>query len=484
MAIPVRLKVFKGDVLVTSRDFERDIIKIGRLASSHLCLEDEKVSRIHSVIEVGADGSLSITDMGSIGGTHVNGKRVSKGRLTFGDEVLVGGTTLRLERPTEVAAPTPAASSEVPSSAPQAQAAPVPMVAPVEMMPRVRRVPSHKARGPLGVSLRFLWGEQNVGEFFVAPGARKGFSVGTAEGVDFVMGDARLGASRFEVLRTDGQGFTAGFTSRMKGGLTRKGETLDLQAVIESGLASHEGEAYALSLETEDFLWVDLGGVTLEVCFQPVPRRAAAPLGDSLDFTVVNIFLVTFFLAAFFVISAVNQGADEVSYADELSSNTSRIARLIVKPPEVKQNRLLQQLDARRLEQEIERDSSRPRPRDNLVTDRAVAPRPEPRLPSKSQRGGASGARELVRVSSVAGVPPTSSRGRAANSRAPWAKSAAPGPAPTGALACWGYAVGPRGTQLARPSDSSGTEESGGAPVGRRTTATGRRSSAGSRVRA
>jgi pSer/pThr/pTyr-binding forkhead associated (FHA) protein len=74
MAIPVRLKVFKGDVLVTSRDFERDIIKIGRLASAHLCLEDEAVNRIHSVIEVGADGSLSITDMGSVGGTHVIGR--------------------------------------------------------------------------------------------------------------------------------------------------------------------------------------------------------------------------------------------------------------------------------------------------------------------------------------------------------------------------------------------------------------------------
>ena len=55
MAVPLTLKVFKGESLVTSKDFERDIIKIGRLSSAHLCLEDEKVSRIHSVIEVGAD---------------------------------------------------------------------------------------------------------------------------------------------------------------------------------------------------------------------------------------------------------------------------------------------------------------------------------------------------------------------------------------------------------------------------------------------
>jgi hypothetical protein len=54
------------------------------------------------------------------------------------------------------------------------------------------------------VSLCFLWGDQNVGEFFVAPGVRKRFSVGSSAGVDFVMGDARLGAPLFEVLRMEG----------------------------------------------------------------------------------------------------------------------------------------------------------------------------------------------------------------------------------------------------------------------------------------
>ena len=97
MAVPLTLKVFKGETLVTSKDFERDIIKIGRLSSAHLRLEDEKVSRVHSVIEAAADGTLSIIDMGSVEGTYVNGKRVNKGKVSFGDEIRVGGTTIRLE---------------------------------------------------------------------------------------------------------------------------------------------------------------------------------------------------------------------------------------------------------------------------------------------------------------------------------------------------------------------------------------------------
>jgi len=348
-------------------------------------------------------GSLSITDMGSAGGTHVNGKRVSKGRLSFGDDIKVGGTTLRLERVRGVAAlesePAPVAEAalapvEVPVPGVEV---PVPAAAPERpSTPRVRRAAPRKARGPLGVSLRFQWGDRNVGEFFVAPGARKGFSVGTAEGVDFVMGDARLGGPRFEVLRTDGQGFSVCFTGGMRGGLTRGGETRDLEAVLESGLASHEGESYALSLETEDFLWMDLGGVTLEVCFQPVPRRAAAPLTESLDFTVVNIFLVTFFLAAFFVISAAHHGADESAYADDLANDSSRIAKLIVKAPEAQQrNRLLRQLNDQRRE-EVARLPSRPREERSppvRTPPRAVAER----LPPKGQRGGAAEARTAVR---------------------------------------------------------------------------------------
>jgi pSer/pThr/pTyr-binding forkhead associated (FHA) protein len=97
VSVPLTLKVFKGDALVARRDYDRDIIKIGRLASAHLCLDDDKVSRIHSVIEVAPDGKLSIIDMGSVEGTWVNGKRVNKGSIAFGDEIRVGNTLIRVE---------------------------------------------------------------------------------------------------------------------------------------------------------------------------------------------------------------------------------------------------------------------------------------------------------------------------------------------------------------------------------------------------
>lgn len=399
MAVPLTLKVFKGDTLVASKDYERDIIKIGRLSSAHLCLEDDKVSRIHSVIEVAADGSMSIIDMGSVEGTYVNGKRVNKGQVSFGDEVRVGGTTIRLENPAAVAAvnlaaavaqadattdknPTvapgapaaaiaqavaapaapvvtaPVAAPPAPAAAMDASVAPTQKnaVAPAarapeapaeegEASPRVRTVRRTKSSGPQGVSLRLLWGDQRVGEFFVPPGAKKGFTVGSAKGVDFVMGDGKLGAPTFEVLRTDGQGFSVRFARKMKGELTRKGETLDLEAVMESGKASQDGDAYALTLEADDFFWVDLGGLTLEAQFQPVPKRVVVPVGENIDYTALNIFLVMFFIATAFVIHSMNRSGEGDEYADELAGNDARIAKLIIKPPETQKNKFLEKLN-------------------------------------------------------------------------------------------------------------------------------------------
>ena len=96
MPTPVTLNVYRGEELVRSERFTRDIIKIGRLASAHLCLEDERISRIHSVIEVAPDGHVSIIDMGSAEGTFVNGKRVSKRALQAGDEIKLGGLRIVL----------------------------------------------------------------------------------------------------------------------------------------------------------------------------------------------------------------------------------------------------------------------------------------------------------------------------------------------------------------------------------------------------
>lgn len=97
MGNQLSLKIFKGSEEIGTETFDREIIKIGRLASAHLKLDDPKVSRIHAVIEVSRGGQdVSIIDMGSAEGTFVNGEKVTKVKLKDGDEIRLGDTRLVL----------------------------------------------------------------------------------------------------------------------------------------------------------------------------------------------------------------------------------------------------------------------------------------------------------------------------------------------------------------------------------------------------
>ncbi|MBW2223735.1 MAG: FHA domain-containing protein, partial [Deltaproteobacteria bacterium] len=70
---------------------------IGRLQASDIHLDDEKVSRMHAVIEVTAPGEVFIIDLGSASGTLVNGEKINKRKLQTGDQVQVGNKRLHLD---------------------------------------------------------------------------------------------------------------------------------------------------------------------------------------------------------------------------------------------------------------------------------------------------------------------------------------------------------------------------------------------------
>ena len=86
---PVTFTVFKNEEKLFSQTFTQSVIKIGKLGSSHLKIEDDDVSRMHAVIEVDGD-HVNIIDLGSVKGTRVNGQKVNKCRLTNGDDIHLG----------------------------------------------------------------------------------------------------------------------------------------------------------------------------------------------------------------------------------------------------------------------------------------------------------------------------------------------------------------------------------------------------------
>jgi len=161
MGHALTLQVFRGEELLRTERFDGNLVKIGRLASAHLRLDDERISRIHSVIEVGPDGRASIVDMGSAAGTFVNGRRVSRLALGKGDQISVGGLRIVVN----ASAPQPPASAPPPTTTSEAAPAPTPASALA-----VSELPADVVDGPLGAELRVYWGDTLLdARTFMAP---------------------------------------------------------------------------------------------------------------------------------------------------------------------------------------------------------------------------------------------------------------------------------------------------------------------------
>ena len=94
LRVPIKFDIYRGEEFQRSESFSEPIIKIGKVASSHLRLEDEVASRMHAMIEVTGPNEVYIIDLGSAAGTFVNGQKTNKARLQSGDEIVIGETRL------------------------------------------------------------------------------------------------------------------------------------------------------------------------------------------------------------------------------------------------------------------------------------------------------------------------------------------------------------------------------------------------------
>src|SRR5260370_34383277 len=73
-----------------------ETIRIGRVPDNDIVLADLDVSRHHAELRRNPDGSFEISDLGSHGGTYVNGERITHKMLTEQDSIGIGHATFRL----------------------------------------------------------------------------------------------------------------------------------------------------------------------------------------------------------------------------------------------------------------------------------------------------------------------------------------------------------------------------------------------------
>jgi TonB family protein len=123
--VPLKFQIFRGDEIIREEVLSEPVIKVGKLASSHLRLEDDSVSRMHAVVEVNGPDDVQLIDLGSTRGTLVNGERITKVRLHAGDEINFGDVRvivafLDQEEATVVAPHVSAAAAAQPQARPVA----------------------------------------------------------------------------------------------------------------------------------------------------------------------------------------------------------------------------------------------------------------------------------------------------------------------------------------------------------------------------
>ncbi len=94
--VPLTFRLFKGEELLREEKLTLPVIKVGKLSSSHLRLDDKNVSRMHALIEVTGPGDVSIIDLSSTTGTFVNGQKVNKAKLQSGDSIVIGETRIEV----------------------------------------------------------------------------------------------------------------------------------------------------------------------------------------------------------------------------------------------------------------------------------------------------------------------------------------------------------------------------------------------------
>ncbi|PRP91770.1 FHA domain protein [Enhygromyxa salina] len=124
------LKIFRADELVDTKTLSQDVIKIGKLKSSHLCLDDDAVARMHAVIEVSGN-DVRVIDLGSASGTVLNGAAIDKNAsVNQGDTLTFGPYRVEIAEIADPLAAAPAAAA--PAAAPvAAAAAPIAASAPI-----------------------------------------------------------------------------------------------------------------------------------------------------------------------------------------------------------------------------------------------------------------------------------------------------------------------------------------------------------------
>lgn len=79
-----------------TQEFDQEMVTIGKGQAAVLQISDPDLADLHAAVQLGDDGAVTLLDLGSEGGTLLNGERINNAPVSDGDEIRLGGTVIKL----------------------------------------------------------------------------------------------------------------------------------------------------------------------------------------------------------------------------------------------------------------------------------------------------------------------------------------------------------------------------------------------------
>lgn len=358
-ALTINFKILKDGNLIKEESISKDAIKIGRMASSHLQIDDESISRMHAVIEVTSPEEVHIIDLGSAEGTVINGEKVNKAPLRSGDTVMLGSVSLEVTfgQAAVGATPPPLAAGMVPQAAPA--------MAPQSAMGAPQMAPP--AAAPIaaagGVAARSMYVDLNTIEDVTKQAIEvvimwnnsvlqvrhykgdekklENFYIGEDFSCQFpIPAEDLKGQTKVPlVINHQGGGATVSILPGATGDVTYEdGNRVGLAELVSSGQAQSSAEVpggYSMNLPAKGRVKMDFGSWTFLVNAVPSPKKFVAPLSFDWTTQIYTGFSMVLHAVFLFLIYFIPPNPEGLSL-DQLDEN-NRFIKVMLTAAEVQQ---------------------------------------------------------------------------------------------------------------------------------------------------
>ncbi|MEE2789086.1 MAG: FHA domain-containing protein, partial [Myxococcota bacterium] len=315
---PVKFDIYDGEQLLHTEVLADQTIKIGKLSSSHIRLDDDAISRMHAVVEVHDAGDVSVFDLGSETGTWVNGERITRHRLKSGDRITIGRFTVVVTLAKVKGQASPGAATSRPVA---------------ENIPLFDEEESGDGRRSLEVL--GLWGNTVTDVKHINETGR--YVLGDDTSVDYFVEPGHLPEAPYTLAETDGSMMVVNVPHGVTGEVMLDGEVFSLEELKAAGKLSQGSMANSdsLRLPPRGRCRIRFGQHIFLVNSVPAAKRVgAASVWAALDPQLMRYLFSAAALHAlfFFIVLSIPANADQLGLDGfDLSD---RFVEFILKPEE------------------------------------------------------------------------------------------------------------------------------------------------------